>query len=351
MSYATFVGYDEVAHHSGIREPDALDGAASRHDRQLARLERAIDAGAAAVSPGGALRPRPDAGRAVPPALRRDTRGGRTRGARSAVRCARRRRLTRRGATSAPCLADAREEPSVGRAHPRARHTQPDRSRARSPWARTGRPSQRSAASAQAQAEQRGGRDGLRRPRAHLPPVEPRAAHARADRRGTSTACWSARRHTRIGFVMVRSAEHGALVIGGAGRRRLSDDAVEGEDPLAGFRRHGGRSPAPPRRLPALPGHPRQRRVRPRHGRGRPRSRSSWAPTAASAARRCRPFAVVPAGVERARPSPIVGVEAMHEVLREWLAQSQLRAEEPAYLLEPRNLNCDGHAWRTNRSI
>ena len=40
VSYATFVGYDEVAHHSGIREPDAL-AVLKRHDHQLARLERA----------------------------------------------------------------------------------------------------------------------------------------------------------------------------------------------------------------------------------------------------------------------------------------------------------------------
>src|SRR5665213_808778 len=41
VSYATFVGYDEVAHHSGIREPDAL-AVLKRHDRQLERLERAV---------------------------------------------------------------------------------------------------------------------------------------------------------------------------------------------------------------------------------------------------------------------------------------------------------------------
>src|SRR5262249_37503698 len=40
VSYATFVGYDEVAHHSGIRQPDAF-AVLRRHDRQLARLERA----------------------------------------------------------------------------------------------------------------------------------------------------------------------------------------------------------------------------------------------------------------------------------------------------------------------
>src|SRR5277367_1164904 len=41
VSYATFVGYDEVAHHAGIREPDAL-AVLKRHDRQLERLERAV---------------------------------------------------------------------------------------------------------------------------------------------------------------------------------------------------------------------------------------------------------------------------------------------------------------------
>ena len=42
ISYATFVGYDEVAHHSGIREPDAL-AVLQRHDRALRRLERATE--------------------------------------------------------------------------------------------------------------------------------------------------------------------------------------------------------------------------------------------------------------------------------------------------------------------
>ena len=41
VSYATFVGYDEVAHHSGIREPDAL-AVLRRHDHQLERLQRAV---------------------------------------------------------------------------------------------------------------------------------------------------------------------------------------------------------------------------------------------------------------------------------------------------------------------
>jgi uncharacterized membrane protein YvlD (DUF360 family) len=41
--------------------------------------------------------------------------------------------------------------------------------------------------------------------------------------------------HPHIGFVLVRSAAEGALAIGAGGRRRLSDDAVVGADPLDGF--------------------------------------------------------------------------------------------------------------------
>jgi uncharacterized membrane protein YvlD (DUF360 family) len=41
--------------------------------------------------------------------------------------------------------------------------------------------------------------------------------------------------HPGIGFVLVRSETLGGLVIGGRGIRYLSDDRVEGEDPLAGF--------------------------------------------------------------------------------------------------------------------
>ena len=43
------------------------------------------------------------------------------------------------------------------------------------------------------------------------------------------------RDHPHIGFLLVRSAEHGAVVLGARGRRYLVDDRVEGEDPLALF--------------------------------------------------------------------------------------------------------------------
>ena len=92
--YSTFVGYDEVAHHSGIEQPDAF-AVLRQHDAQLARLERAIEQA-----------PRPyhlvvlsdhgqSSGPAVPPALRRRARGAGARARSPAARSTRRRRRTR----------------------------------------------------------------------------------------------------------------------------------------------------------------------------------------------------------------------------------------------------------------
>ena len=45
------------------------------------------------------------------------------------------------------------------------------------------------------------------------------------------------REHPHVGWLLVRSAEHGAVVLGARGARYLADDRVEGEDPLATSRR------------------------------------------------------------------------------------------------------------------
>lgn len=134
--------------------------------------------------------------------------------------------------------------------------------------------------------------------------------------------------HPGIGYVMAHSQEHGALVLGGAGQRRLSDDTIEGEDPLADFdvtaadhlRRHDG-FPHCPDILVNCMYDPASEEVAPfeefmgsHGGLGGPQT---------------KPFAVVPA--EWSEPeSAIVGVEAMHGALQEWIAQSRLRAERPA---------------------
>src|SRR3954454_21657134 len=45
----------------------------------------------------------------------------------------------------------------------------------------------------------------------------------------------SLRRHPHVGWLLVRSREHGALALGGNGTRHLESGCVEGEDPLAAF--------------------------------------------------------------------------------------------------------------------
>ncbi len=51
------------------------------------------------------------------------------------------------------------------------------------------------------------------------------------------------REHPHVGWLLVRSSEHGAVALGARGARYLADGRVEGEDPLASF------SPTAPRHL------------------------------------------------------------------------------------------------------
>jgi hypothetical protein len=51
------------------------------------------------------------------------------------------------------------------------------------------------------------------------------------------------RNHPDVGWLLVRSSEHGPLVLGGSGTHQLADGKVEGDDPLAHF------SPTAPQHL------------------------------------------------------------------------------------------------------
>jgi uncharacterized membrane protein YvlD (DUF360 family) len=321
VSYATFVGYDEVAHHSGIREPDAL-AVLRRHDRQLARLERAA-----------AQAPRPyelvvlsDHGQTQGAPFRQ--RYGET--LEDVVRGA----LTR-GDVHAPAavdeawgdvgavLADARQEPGVaGRTLARA-----TRSRSVEGTVALG-PNREALAERSAPAGAAGreavvlvsGNLGL----IYLPHSQERLTLeqiARAHPRLVPTLS----AHPGVGFVMVRSGADGALATGAAGQRRLADDTVEGEDPLAHFdptaaehlRRHDRFPHCPDILVNSMYDHE-QDEVAPfeefmgsHGGLGGPQT---------------RPFAVVPAKWSTA-PGPITGVKAMHEALAGWLADSRSAGE------------------------
>jgi uncharacterized membrane protein YvlD (DUF360 family) len=325
VSYATFVGYDEVAHHSGIRAPDAF-AVLRRHDHQLARLERAT-----------ARSPRPyhlvvlsDHGQTQGAPFRQ--RYGET--LEEVVRAA-----LAHGDVRAPAavdeawgdvgavLADARQEPSLG-GRMLARAT-----RSRSVEGTVALGPNRDAL-AERNAPEFNGPDEAEEEAVVLVsgglglvylPLSPErltleqiaAAHPRLLH--TLTA------HPGIGFVMVRSDTRGALVLGAAGCRRLADDAVEGDDPLAHFdstaadhlRRHD-QFPHCPDILINSMYDPLRNEVAPfeefmgsHGGLGGPQT---------------RPFAVIPTGWSEPT-QPIVGVQAMHETLRDWLAQSQRRED------------------------
>ncbi len=129
--------------------------------------------------------------------------------------------------------------------------------------------------------------------------------------------------HPGIAFVMVRSDNGGAIVVGGEGTRTLHDDTVTGEDPL----RHFGPNAADHlRRTDGFPNcpdilvncmyDPEENEVAPfeefmgSHG-----GLGGW---------QSHPFALVPSTWSE-ESAAIVGVEAMHGELRRWLAESGLK--------------------------
>jgi uncharacterized membrane protein YvlD (DUF360 family) len=335
VSYATFVGYDEVAHHSGIRAPDAL-AVLKRHDRQLERLERAV-----------AQSPRPyhlvvlsDHGQTQGAPFRQ--RYGET--LEQVVRGA----LTQ-GEVRAPAavdeawgdvgavLADARQDPSVGgRMLARATRSRsvegtvalgPNREALAERSSAPANPPHEGEASSSSSSSSvvvlvSGPLGLIYLPRSPERLTLEQIAEAHPKLLDVLAA------HPGIGFVMVRSQEQGTLVIGAGGHRRLSDDGVEGDDPLAHFdstvadhlRRHDSFPHCPDLLVNSMyDSHsdevaPFEEFMGSHGGLGGPQT---------------KPFAIVPVGWSEPT-DPIVGVEAMHEALRDWLAESQLATTTPA---------------------
>jgi uncharacterized membrane protein YvlD (DUF360 family) len=322
VSYATFVGYDEVAHHSGIRELDAL-AVLRRHDRQLARLERATAQSSrpyhlVVLSDHGQTQGSPFRQR-YGETLEEVVRGALAQGKVYAPAA-----VDEAWGDVGAVLADACQEPSIGgrilaRAT-RSRSVEGTVALGPNREALAQRSGQRRAPEEEA-VVMASGCLGL----IYLPLTTERLTIEQISQThprllDTLSA------HPGIGFVMVRSQARGAVVFGGAGQRRLSDDAVEGEDPLAHFdataadhlRRHD-RFPHCPDILVNSVYDPSVNEVAPfeefmgsHGGLGGPQT---------------RPFAVVPAGWSEPA-APIVGVQAMHYVLHDWLAESQRRAEK-----------------------
>jgi uncharacterized membrane protein YvlD (DUF360 family) len=123
-------------------------------------------------------------------------------------------------------------------------------------------------------------------------------------------------RHPHVGFVLARSAEHGAVALGSNGTCRLSDGMVDGDDPLAAF------PPNAARHLRRADGFPHvadlmvnsfydpvteegcafEELISFHGGLGGPQT---------------RPFILHPARLQ-APAEPIVGAEEVHRLLRGW---------------------------------
>jgi uncharacterized membrane protein YvlD (DUF360 family) len=323
VAYATFVGYDEVAHHSGIEEPDAF-AALKQLDAQLARLERAV-----------AQAPRPyhlvvlsDHGQSQGRPFRQRHEvelGGLVR------------ESLRHGEIFAPpasdeglstiggALTDARdEEGAAARVLARlTRHRLVDGEVAIGVNRERMKEEKRRSGGEEAVVLASGGL-GLvsltERPH-RMTMAEIEALHPRL----LSTLT----RHPGISFVMVRAGEDGAIVLGAQGSRRLRDDAISGEDPLANFgeyaadhlRRTDGFAHCPDLLINCMYD-PEANEVAPfeefmgSHG-----GLGGW---------QSRPFALVPSGWSDVE-GPIVGARAMHDALRRWLTETGLEvAPHPA---------------------
>jgi uncharacterized membrane protein YvlD (DUF360 family) len=127
------------------------------------------------------------------------------------------------------------------------------------------------------------------------------------------------REHPGIGFVLVRSREHGAVALGARGAHYLDEDRVEGEDPLAPY---GPNAPAHIRRTDSF-----------EHCPDLVVNSTFWADNEEVAAfeelvgshgglggSQSYPFVLFPSKFSYPE-EPVVGAETMHRVLRGWLAE------------------------------
>ena len=236
--YATFSSYDEVAHHSGLERADTLE-ALRKLDQQFGRIERARVVCAAAVRDRRPLRPWPDPGRDLQAAQRL-----RARRARRALPLPRQRRRLRRRRRAA---LDGR---------PRVR---------RGDRPEQGEKRKKNDVSDRDVVVLGSGNLGL----VYLMEERRRLTLEEMDERHPDLIP-ALRNHPHVGWLLVRSSEHGPVVLGGNGTRTTS--------PMAGSRAttRSRRSPRTRRSISSAPT-------------GSPTSPTSW--SAASTTRRSTPAA------------------------------------------------------------
>ena len=313
--YSTFVGYDEVAHHSGIEQPDAF-AVLRQHDAQLARLERAVAHAPrpyhlVALSDHGQSQGRPFRQR-YGVELEQLVRDALAEGDVYAPPA------PNEGLSSVGgALTDARDEETAG-GRMLARATRGrivEGEVVLGPNREAVQETKRDASEHAAVVLASGGLGliSLPEPAHRLSLSEIESMHPRL----ISTLVG----HPGIGFVMVR-ADDGPVVLGANGSRRLSDEAVTGEDPLRDF---GPNAPDHLRRTDGFPHcpdilvncmyDPDANEVAPfeefmgSHG-----GLGGW---------QSRPFTLVPSAWSEP-DEPIIGVRAMHDTIRGWLTETGL---------------------------
>ena len=227
--YSTFLAYDEVAHHSGIERHDTL-AVLRQVDRQIARVRSAI----------------PDAPRPYELVVLSDH--GQSQGATFADRYG----ITLEDLVREACGAGTVEAHAGGEDEALAYlgagltevagdDTAAGRAVASATRERRAGGAVTLASRARAEVEQ-----GDELPEIVVMasgclglisfPREPGPRDARAPRRAAPAALIPALlEHPGIGFVLVRSRERGAVVLGARGTHYLDEERVEGEDPLAPF--------------------------------------------------------------------------------------------------------------------
>ncbi len=314
--YSTFVGYDEVAHHSGIEQPDAF-AVLKQHDAQLARLERAVEQAPrpyhlVVLSDHGQTQGRPFRQRygvELEELVRGALAGGDV------------------YAPSAPdeglssvggALTDARdEETAAGRLLARATRDRIVDGEVVIGANREAAEESRGDASEHTAVVLASGGLGLislpdRAHRLSLEEIE--SLHPRL--------LDTLRSHPGIGFLMVRTDDGGAVVLGADGSRRLADDRVSGEDPLRDFgpnaadhlRRTDGFQHCPDILVNCVYDADANEVAPFEEFMGSHGGLGGW---------QSHPFALVPADWSEPE-QPIVGVRAMHETIRGWMAETGL---------------------------
>jgi uncharacterized membrane protein YvlD (DUF360 family) len=313
--YSTFVGYDEVAHHSGIEQPDAL-AVLEQHDAQLARLEKAVEQAPrpyhlVVLSDHGQTQGRPFRQR-YDMELADLVKGALSHGEVFAPEAA------DEGLTSlGGAITDARDEDNAGaRVLARATRDQLDDgevvlgpSREAMEHAESG-----PAAEEDAVVLASGGLGLI-----SLPERDHRMRREEIDSLHPELLK-TLSGHPGIGFVMIDSEADGPVVLGGSGSRRLREDEVTGTDPLEHFgpnaadhlRRTHGFTHCPDILVNCTFDAESNECAPFEEFMGSHGGLGGW---------QSHPFALVPSAWSEPA-GPIVGVRAMHDALRGWLVES-----------------------------